>query len=144
MPVNAHPDMDTGVGSLMSGIVDDVQELVKQEASLLKHEVRADIRNAVGASALMAIGAVVMLFGFLLLCFMAAYLINYLAPTVPLWGCFAIVGCVVLLVGLVITGMGREKLRSSTLFPGESIAAFKENWNGPRNRSAQAAHRTDA
>jgi len=127
MAVNAHPDMDSGVGSLMSGIVDDVQELIRQQVALLKHEVRTDIRNALMASAFLAVGAVISLFGGLLLFFMVPYLINYLAPSVPIWGCFAIVGGVVLLIGLVMLGIGREKLRSSTLFPKESIAAFKEN-----------------
>jgi hypothetical protein len=144
MAVHVHPDSDTGVGSLMSGIVDDVQELIKQEASLFKHELRADIRHAVGAVALMAIGGVVALFGILLLCFMLAYLINFLAPSIPLWGSFAIVGAVMLLIGLVMAGIGHEKLRSSTLFPRETVATFKENWNGSRNRSNQATHRGDA
>ncbi len=144
MAFNAHLDMDTGVGTLMSGIVDDVQELIKQEAALLKHEVRMEIRSAVAAIALMAAGGAIALFGALLLSFMLVYLINFLAPSVPLWGCFAIVGCVVLLIGLVMTGIGREKLRSGTLFPRETVATIKENWNGSRNRSDQAAHRGDA
>jgi uncharacterized membrane protein YgdD (TMEM256/DUF423 family) len=127
MPVNVHPDMDTGVGSLVSGIVDDAQELLKQQIALLKHEVRTDIRNALMASAFLAVGAVISLFGGLLLFFMVPYLINYLAPSIPIWVCFAIVGGVVLLIGLVMLGIGREKLRSSALLPKESIASFKEN-----------------
>ncbi len=141
MAVNAHPDMDTGVGTLMSGIMDDVQELFKQEAALFKHEVRTEIRDAVGAIALIAIGGVVALIGVLLSCFFVVYLINYLAPSIPMWGSFLIVGCVVLLIGLIMAGIGRGKLRSSTLVPRETIATFKENWNGSRNRSDQAAHR---
>jgi hypothetical protein len=127
MSVNAHPDMDTGVGSLMSGIVDDVQDLIRQQVALLKHEVRTDIRNALGATAFLAVGAVISLFGGLLLFFMVPYLINYLAPSVPIWCCFAIVGCVVLLIGLGLVVYGLGKLRSSSLYPRESIATFKEN-----------------
>ncbi len=126
MDVNGRTTPDSGIGTLMSGIVGDVQDLIKQQASLFKHELRADVRHIMQAALGLVVGATVLLVGLILLCFMLVYLINWLAPGIPLWACYGIIGGAAIIIGLAVVLMGRDKLRSN-LVPRESLASLKEN-----------------
>src|SRR2546430_1801900 len=86
------PGGATSVTSLVTGIVSDAQELLKQQVALLKHDVRSDIRQAKEALTSLAIGGAIPALGAILLCFMLVHFMYWLVPAVPLWGWFAIVG----------------------------------------------------
>jgi len=65
MATNVHTD-DTSMTSLVRGIIDDAQELIKQQFALFKAEVREDSRKTQEATTILGTGALLSLAGFLL------------------------------------------------------------------------------
>ena len=116
------PSMTT----LVSGILTDVQQLMAQQAQLLRLEIREDLRKARTGAILLGVGLGVIVVGGLLLCFMLPLLLNWLAPELPLWACFGIFAVVFLLGGIGIAYAAREKFQGAASLA-ESSAALKEN-----------------
>jgi uncharacterized membrane protein YqjE len=119
--------------ALVSGIVHDVQELVRQEINLARTEVKQEWDKAKTAAGALMAGMVLLAVGGVLLCFMLVYLINYCG--VPLWGCFGIVGGVFALFGLLLAGMGYAQARRVSVIPPQTVETLKENVQWLRNQT---------
>jgi len=127
---------DQGAGSLLSGIVNDAQDLLKAQIDLLKSELTSDMRKTREAVAVLAAGAVVTLIGGLLLCIMLVYLLHWMTlpanstnsdpASLPLWACFGLVGAVIMGGGAFLLYLGRKQLLSFNPLPDETAAAIKE------------------
>jgi uncharacterized protein YacL len=63
--------------------------------------------------------------GGILLCFMAVYLLALLAPAMPLWVCFLIVGAIVAALGAGLTYSAWNEFRTVTA--DQSVKALEEN-----------------
>src|SRR5437867_4137043 len=87
---------EPGMATLVTGIVDDLQVLVKQQLDLFRSEVKSDLHKTKEAALPLVLGLVGLLLGAGLLLFMLVYLV-YASTTWPLWGCFALIGA-----GLVV------------------------------------------
>jgi len=127
MTTNLQTETGQGVGELVTGIIQDAQTLISQQFTLFKHEVRQDFRNLREGLIILAVATGVLLVAFMLLGFMLAHLISYLAPSWPLWVCFALVGGVFAVLGGGLLVLGREKLRTKNVLPEESAKALTEN-----------------
>ena len=132
-------DLDTEPGSsvtsLLKGIVNDAQDLMRQQLSLFRAEIKDDFRRTVGILIAIGSGAFLVAVGFTLLCFMLVYLLEVsLAPALPLWGAFGIVGVCVLLIGGVIAYVAASKFKTFNPLPDESVQAFQENVQWIKNR----------
>jgi hypothetical protein len=125
-PPNAPPAEGQTVTGLVSGIVADAQELVKQQVALVRAELKADFRKTVQAATLLAVGAAVSLPAIVLLCFMFVYLLHEPAG-LPLWASFLIVGGAFAVLSAVLVGVGIQRFRSFNPLPDQSVEAFKEN-----------------
>jgi len=120
--------------SLVSGIVDDVQDLITQQVKLTRAEITSDVRKATDIAIAFAIGGSVMLVGAILACLMLVYLLHWATSpngsdpaTVPLWACYGIVGAAFCVVGALIVAAAKKRFDSTTLVPEQSAAALKEN-----------------
>lgn len=119
--------------SLVSGIVDDIRDLLVQQVKLTRAEIRDDIHKA-GAIALMfAAGAGVSLLGAILVCLMLVFLLHWLtapagadAASLPLWACFGIIGAVFGVLGAALLAAGKTKYHSSHLMPEKAAHELKE------------------
>ena len=109
MPVEMKSESDASVTSLVSGILNDAQDLFKQQVDLLKHELREDIRKTKDASLVLGLAVGLLLLGAVLLSFMLAYLLSWAMPELPLWACFGIVGGAVDDVGAKIARFRRRQ-----------------------------------
>jgi len=125
---------DQSATSLVSGILDDVQDLVKQQMQLTKKEVTEEVQKAAEAAVYFAAGAAVLFFGALILGFMLIHLMHWAsAPAgtdparIPLWACHAIVGGPLTLMGIVFTWLGRQKLSSIDPLHNPAAEALKQN-----------------
>jgi len=125
---------DQSVTSLVGGIVSDVQDLVKQQMHLMRREIEEDIRKTTAAAALWVAGLGVLFLGAIALCLMLAHLLHWLtAPpgfdqaTLPLWGCHAIVGVVLVIIGLCLVGAGKKAIASVHPLDNPATEALKEN-----------------
>jgi len=112
--------------SLVSGIVSDFQELIKQQLALFKAEVASDFRKTREASATLAAGLVALLFGCGLLCLMVVHLLQW-AFHLEFWVCYLIVGGAICTLGAVLVGVGWKQFHSFNPLPDQSVAAMKEN-----------------
>ncbi|MFL5342887.1 MAG: phage holin family protein [Gemmataceae bacterium] len=126
--LQTHPEVgaDPGLSALLTGIFHDIQELLKQQMQLFKHEVSADVKNTAEAAISMVVGGAVALVGGAMLCFMLVYILHELAH-LPLWGSFGLVGLAFLVIGAALALYGRSRFRSFNPLPDESLAALKEN-----------------
>src|SRR4051812_23999604 len=84
--------------SLVTGIVNDAQELIKQQFAMFKAEVRDDVRRAKDGALSLGIGAGAALLGAFLISFALAHLLQW-ATAWPGWACEGLVGLVFIAVG---------------------------------------------
>jgi len=127
MPVETRSDSDASVTSLVSGILNDAQDLLKQQVNLFKHELREDIRKTKDASQVLGLGVGLMLLGTILLSFMLAHLLSWAVPDLPLWACFGICGGAMMAGGIIVYYVAMAKFGAFNPLPDQSAQALKEN-----------------
>ena len=119
-------DSPTSVTQLVSGIVTDLQTLMRQELLLAKTEIRQEWEKTKTAAGAMAAGASLLTVAGLLICFALVHLLAYLAPGLPLWACFGIIGVALGLIGGILVGAGRAKASDISIMP-QTAETMKEN-----------------
>jgi len=119
------PGEGEGLGSLISGTIKDLQELVRAEVQLAKTELKDDAAAAGRAFAVIAAGAMVGLVGFIVLMFALAYLLYEWVR--ELWLATGIVGLALAVVAAVLAQSGRSKLSAANLKPERTIETLKED-----------------
>jgi len=127
MSTEVKTDHDPSVTTLVSGIISDAQDLLKQQFELLKHEVKEDIRKTRDAGMILGLGIGVGFVGATLLAFMLAHLLAWAEPAMPLWACYGICGAILFAVGAGICYAGAMKLKTINPLPNESAQILKEN-----------------
>jgi membrane protein insertase Oxa1/YidC/SpoIIIJ len=113
------------VTSLVSGIIADVQDLIKQQVALIGKEIKDDLNKSIGAAISLAAGAGTAAMGGLLLCITLALVLDVYIPQLNWWGGFAIVGGVLTAVGLVLLYAAIKKFETIKALP-ETVQAIKE------------------
>jgi len=111
--------------ALVTGILNDAQELFRQQANMLRAEVREDFRKTKEAAYPLAIGLWLAMLGSLLLSVTLALILE--AAGLPPWASFAIVGVLFAAVGCGLVYLGKKKFASFNPLPDESAEALKEN-----------------
>lgn len=129
--LQAPPDKVSVVGTI-KGILEDVQTLFGQQLAMLRAEIRADWTRTLTALWPLALGVGFFFIGVPLLCVMLVYLIHSLsgAPdvaSIPLWGCYAIVGGLLTVTSAVMILLGIQRFKSFNPLPDESARALQEN-----------------
>jgi len=127
MATQVQSDTDVSLTSLVSGIVSDAQDLMKQQLALFQAEVKEDMRKTSEAAASLGAGLAVTLVGSILLCFTLAYLLHWAFPQAPLWVWCAVVGGVVTGLGLGLIRVAWVKFHSFNPLPDKTAQALKEN-----------------
>jgi len=122
-PHPVHPDGT--ITSLIAGIIQDAQRLLSQQIELVKVEIQDDLRKTLSGLAFIAAGAGLLLMGFLLLCFMAVYLLHW-AFSLELWLSFLIVGGFLTLLGVTLVYAAVARFRSFNPLPDQSLKGLKE------------------
>lgn len=130
-------DLDSPPGlsmtALVKDIIDDAQELIRQQLQLFRQEIRADVLKVRDAAMFLALGVGVTLIGGFLLMVMLPLLLNWLVPTIPLWGCFGIIGVVAAAIGVGLLFAAVKQIESVKPLSDQSAEALKENlqWTTP-------------
>ena len=119
---------EPSMASLLGGIVNDAQALIKQELALAKREVTDDLNKAKQAAISLGIGIGIAALGGLLLVFMLVYLLHWASSErLPLWGCYGIVGATQVILGSGVFFFGKKRAGALHLMPEQTIAAMKDN-----------------
>ena len=114
------------LAQLLTGIVNDARELLRQELALAKYELREDLQKAKTAMVSLGIGIGVTAIGGLLLILMLVHLLNALAG-LPLWACYGIIGAVFVIVGGVLLLIGKNTIARIDVVPPQTVETMKEN-----------------
>jgi hypothetical protein len=112
------------MGTLISGLIEDLQSLVRSEVQLAKTELREDAREMGMGAGMLAAGALVGLTGFIFLMLGVTYLLN---KSLEMWLAAGIVGVVLLIVAALVAMNGKNKLSAANLKPDQTIESMKEN-----------------
>lgn len=112
--------------SLLSGIVTDMQTLLRQEVTLARTEIVKEWDKAKTAAGSMAVGAALLALGGILLSLMVVHLIQW-ATQWHEWICYLIVGGVAALLGAVLFYAGRAKAGDVNVIPQQTAEVVKEN-----------------
>jgi uncharacterized membrane protein YqjE len=119
------PDGQTVTG-LVSGIVADAQELIKQQVALVRAEIKADFQRTVRALIMLGVGALAAVPAVFLVCNMFVFMLHELAG-LSVWASYGIVGGVFVVLSAILIGIGIQRFRSFNPLPEQSVEAFKEN-----------------
>jgi predicted lysophospholipase L1 biosynthesis ABC-type transport system permease subunit len=120
------PAGEPTVTQLVSGIAEDAQRLIRQQYQMLRAEVKEDIRRTKTALKYMGLGIAASLVGAMFLVIALPLLINW-AFNLPAWAGWAIVGGVVLVVGLIALFAGKRVFEKNNPLPDKTLNALEEN-----------------
>lgn len=119
------PTNNESLGDTVTGIVEDLQNIVRGEVQLAKTELKEDATTMGKAAGMMAAGAFVGLVGFIFLMLALAYLINEFLD--EMWASAGIVALALLIIAGILAMVGKNKLSEANLKPEETIESVKED-----------------
>jgi putative superfamily III holin-X len=127
MANDLHTAPDTNITALVTGIINDAQELFKQQLALVRSEIRSDFQKTKEAIQSIAIGAGIAVIAVILVSLALVYLLNWAMPELHLWACYALVGATFAVVGALLIYAGVKKFQSFNPLPDQSVEALTEN-----------------
>ncbi len=114
------------ISSLVSGILRDASDLISKEILAARLEMRDELAKVKSTAMLMGIGAVCLLLGSIPLLFAIVYALAEYTDLL-MWACYAIVGGVMLLIGITVLLVGKKRAAATSLVPSNSIENVKED-----------------
>ena len=115
-----------GFMSLVTGILDDAKLLLRQEAQLLRDEVKLELSKAGRAASGFGVGAVLAAIGALFLLLMLVHGLHEWLLW-PLWASYGVVGGIITGVGIALIVRAQSLAGSVHTTPQRSLHAMKEN-----------------
>jgi len=113
--------------TLLGDIINDAQELIRQQLALFRQEIRQDLHKARDGVMILGAGVGVIAVGGLLILLMLPLLLNWLVPSLPLWACFGIVGAAAAAIGAALLYAGVKRFESIHPLSDNAAVALKEN-----------------
>jgi hypothetical protein len=120
--------------ALVGGIVNDLQQLIRQELQLARTEVKQEVDKIKTAAVAMAAGAGMAGVAGLLLCLMLVYILNELAG-LPVWGSYGIIGGVLAVFSGLLLAIGRAQASDVQVIPPQTAETMKENVQWIKNQT---------
>lgn len=121
--------------ALLSGAINDVRELFRQEVSLARAEIRQEVVNAKSAAMKLGAAAVTALFATLFVLIALARGLSQLF-VMPVWAGFAIVGGVLAIATGVLVAVAWPNLKSVGPMPERTMRTMKENLEGVKRQTS--------
>jgi hypothetical protein len=119
---------------LLSGIISDFGDLIKQEFRFARAELKSDLNKTREAATTLGIGVGVASLSGLLLAWMLVHLLHWATSPaefdparLPLWACFGIVGAVFGAVGGGLILSSLKKFQAINPLPDKTAQTIKEN-----------------
>jgi len=134
MAVQVPSTTEPGFATLVRGIVNDVEELVKDQIRFARAEIKEEARKGREAAIILASGAALGFLGVLFLGISLAHLLHWLTEPagadlahLPLWGCHAIVAVIFLIAGGGLSVLGWRTFSPLSPVPTQTAQTIKEN-----------------
>jgi Putative Actinobacterial Holin-X, holin superfamily III len=112
--------------SLIGGIANDAKELLLREVALTKLEAQYELRKAKSKALALGIGIGISILGGIFLVLMLAHLLASLT-SIPLWGCYGIVGSLLVVVGGVLLMAAKTKAEELDAAPLRTVKRIEES-----------------
>ena len=113
------------LAALLGGIMQDAKDLLVQELTLAKLEGHEELGRLKTAALLLGIGAGVAAVGGMLLSVMLVHGLSAYTD-MPLWGCYGIVGSVLVVLGGMLLASGKHTAEGIDVMP-RTVETMKEN-----------------
>jgi uncharacterized membrane protein YgcG len=120
--------------ALMTGIVDDLQRLIRQEMQLARREVQQEWEKAKIAAGAFAAAAFLGALAALMFCFFFVYLLSW-ATGLPLWCWFIIAFGILGAAALILFAVGRTKAQEINVVPPQTAQTMRENVEWIQNQT---------
>jgi len=115
---------EESVGTLLSGLLGDLQDLIRGEIALARTEMREELETVKSGAVSLAVAAVFGLTGLIVLMLgIASFLTRWISQTQAL----VLVGIVVLVLAGIAGMMGKQRLSASSIKPDRTIESLKED-----------------
>lgn len=112
------------LGDTITGIVKDLQEIVRGEVQLAKTEIKEDASQMGKAIGMIGGAALLALTGFIFLMLGVTYLLN---KSLEMWLSAGIVGVALLIIGAIVGMVGKNQMQQANLKPDQTIESVKED-----------------
>jgi len=119
----------------VSGIVEDLQRLVRQELQLARTEVKQEWEKTKAIAAAMIAGVVLLALSAIPLIFFLVKVLAANVEAIPEWGWFGIVGGLMALGGGLLLGIGASKASRLQVIPPQTAQTMKENVQWIQNQT---------
>jgi hypothetical protein len=126
MSVEASSGERSGLVNLVTGILQDLRVLMRQEAQLFRDEVKLEMSKAGRAASGFGIGAALLALGGLFLLLMIVHGIHAWTE-LPLWASYGLVGLVLAGIGGFLLARARSLAGSVQPVPRRTMYAIKED-----------------
>jgi hypothetical protein len=131
MPENTQAEAPS-MTSLVTGIINDAERLVRQEILLARREMQSELDKAKVASVAMGVGVGLSLLASAALFGMVIALLNLV---LPLWACFLIVAVVLAIGAGIALGIGVQQVRQIHVVPPQTPETLRENVQWLQNQT---------
>jgi uncharacterized membrane protein YqjE len=112
------------IAEVLQNIIADVQEIVRSEFRLAKAEIQEETAKVARSGVPLIVG---LLLGLYALGFILLAVVHALSIVVDAWLAALIVGFGVGVISLILTSVGRNRLKGVKVVPGKTIGTVKEN-----------------
>jgi len=134
MASDLHPSPEQSTTSLVGGILDDFETLLKQQMELTRQEIINEVHKARDAALNLAIGAGVTFLAAVSLFFGGVHLLHWLTGPagmdpawLPMWACYGIIGFILAATAGILLTAAVMKLKSIKPLQNPAAEALKEN-----------------
>ncbi len=129
---------EPSLAMLLGGIVNDAKDLLQQEVALTKLEVREELDKVRTAAIALGIAIGVGAAGGMLLMLMLVQMLAAFTE-IALWGCYGIVGSVLVVLGGALLAAGKHNAGESGVAPHDRAQTMKEKaqWLAVQTTSAK-------
>ena len=112
------------LGDTVTGIIEDLQNIVRGEVQLAKTEIKEDVSKLGRAAGMIGAAAFLALVGFIFLMLGVTYLLH---KSLEMWISAGIVGLALLIIGAIVGVMGKNKMQEANMVPEKTIESLKED-----------------
>jgi hypothetical protein len=127
MNMQAETEPEVRVSTLLGGIAQDARRLFVEQLALFQVEIKNDFHRTLQACIPLLAGMLIVTPAIVLMGVAAALALCALAPDLPLWTGFAIVGGSIGIAGMTLLSWGLTALHSVKLTPEKALEGLKEN-----------------
>lgn len=122
----AHHLGEPSLAALIGSIINDAKDLLVHEFRMAKLEVQDELNKTKTAAISLGVGAGIAAVGSILLILMFVHLLHAFTE-MPLWGCYGIVGTILLVLGIGVLLTGKKTAREIAVIPPQTVDTLKEN-----------------